>query len=380
MKTNKLARDLSFGILLLLIVVLATATVVEKLFDTEHAVEWIYGSWWFVVLWGIAGVMMLAFIVRAKLYRNLPAFLLHCSFLVILLGGLVTYLCAERGAMHIRQNQILNYFVSEDGSRRVPVPFDIKMLYFDIEYHPGTDQPADYRSFIKVDGEVHQISMNKIFKKSGYRIYQMNYDSDEMGATFLVSHDPWGVGITYAGYLLLGIAMLWILFLRIGWKGMLFTAVPTAMVWLYISRINPMTPILRTPMLAAHVSVIMVAYMLLLYIAVTSIIGLCAKKRRERFYQTNSTLLYPAVFLLTAGIFIGAVWANISWGRYWGWDAKETWALITLLIYSLPMHAKNIPLFSDPRKFHLYCSIAFVAVLMTFFGVTYVLGGIHSYV
>jgi ABC-type transport system involved in cytochrome c biogenesis permease subunit len=132
-------------------------------------------------------------------------------------------------------------------------------------------------------------------------------------------------------------------------------------------------------MLAAHVSVIMVAYALLLFIAVTGIVGLCAKKQRERFYRVNSKLLYPALFLLTAGIFIGAVWANISWGRYWGWDAKETWALITMLVYSLPLHKGTMAFFSKPQKFHLYNSIAFVTVLMTFLGVTYLLGGIHSY-
>lgn len=376
----KFLRKISFALLILLIIVLAAATVVEKLFSTEKAVEWIYGAWWFVALWGIFALAMLAFIIRARLYRKFPAFLLHCAFIVILLGGLVTYLTAERGHMHIRQNEIHNYFVSEDGSRRIGLPFNVKMLYFDIVYHPGTAQPADYRSFVMVENQVHQISMNNIFRKEGYRFYQMDYDSDEMGATFLVSHDPWGVGITYAGYLLLVISMLWILFLRIGWKGVLYTAIPTVLVWLYISRINPMTPILRTPMLAAHVSVIMVAYMLFLFIAVTAIVGLFSKKKTEKFYRINSTLLYPAVFLLTAGIFIGAVWANISWGRYWGWDAKETWALITLLAYSLPMHGENIPFFRNHRKFHLYCALAFLVVLMTFLGVTYVLGGIHSYI
>lgn len=372
-------KNMAFSLLGLIIVVLAAATIIEKMAGTEKALEWVYGAWWFVALWAIAALSMLYFIIRAKLYRQFSIFLLHCSFVVILCGGLVTYIFGERGSMHIRQNEIHNYFVSEDGSKRIFIPFDVKMLYFDIVYHEGTSQAADYRSFVRVDGEIHQISMNKILRKSGYRIYQMDYDSDEMGATFLVSHDPWGVGITYAGYLLLAVAMLWILLSRIGWKGVLLVAVPTAFVWLYISRINPMTPILRTPMLATHVSVIMVAYTLLLFIAVTGVIGLCSKKQSERFYHINSKLLYPALFLLTAGIFIGAVWANISWGRYWGWDAKETWALITILVYSFPFHKKSIAFFSQPRKFHLYNSIAFATVLMTFLGVTYLLGGIHSY-
>jgi cytochrome c biogenesis factor len=379
MKSRKL-RNVAFGLLGLLIVVLAAATVVEQSADTAKTVNRIYGARWFAALWAVAALSMMLFILRTGLHRRFSVFLLHCSFIVMLSGGLLTYMLGERGTMHIRQNEIHNYFVSEDGSRRIFMPFDIKMLYFDIVYHEGTNRPADYRSFVKTGGRIHQISMNKIFKQSGYRIYQSDYDSDEMGVTFLVSHDPWGVGVTYAGYLLLAVAMLWILLLRIGWKGILFTAIPTASVWLYISQINPMTPVLRTPMLAAHVSVIMVAYALLLFIAVTGIVSLCAKKQRERFYRLNSKLLYPALFLLTAGIFIGAVWANISWGRYWGWDAKETWALITMLVYAFPLHKGTFAFFSKPQTFHLYNSIAFATVLMTFLGVTYLLGGIHSYI
>ncbi|KAA6325547.1 Cytochrome c biogenesis protein CcsA, partial [termite gut metagenome] len=139
-------------------------------------------------------------------------------------------------------------------------------------------------------------------------------------------------------------------------------------------------PVLRSPMLAAHVSVIMVSYGLLIFVAVTAAIALCSHRLRERFYRLNSKLLYPALFLLAAGIFIGAVWANISWGRYWGWDAKETWALITMLVYALPLHKGSLALFRNPVGFHRYCLIACLTVTMTFLGVTYLLGGMHSYV
>jgi ABC-type transport system involved in cytochrome c biogenesis permease subunit len=206
------------------------------------------------------------------------------------------------------------------------------------------------------------------------------YDRDEMGTTLFVTRDPWGIGVTYAGYLLLGLAMLWLLFLKIGWRGVLCTAGGVAVLWVYISQINPMTPVLRTPMLAAHVSVIMAAYALLVFIAVRSGIALCARKYAQAFHRRNATLLYPAVCLLAAGIFIGAVWANISWGRYWGWDSKETWALITLLVYALPLYRQTLPHLQSTRALHLYCVLAFLSVLMTFLGVTFLLGGIHSYV
>jgi ABC-type transport system involved in cytochrome c biogenesis permease subunit len=73
------------------------------------------------------------------------------------------------------------------------------------------------------------------------------------------------------------------------------------------------------------------------------------------------------------------VWANISWGKYWSWDPKETWALITLLIYAVPLHAKSLPVLQQPKWFNLYLTLAFLTVLMTYFGVNYFLGGMHSY-
>ena len=89
--------------------------------------------------------------------------------------------------------------------------------------------------------------------------------------------------------------------------------------------------------------------------------------------------LYPAVFLLTFGTFIGAVWANISWGNYWGWDPKETWALVTLLIYSFALHGNSIKAFRNPVSFHVFAILAFLSVLVTYFGVNFLLGGIHAY-
>lgn len=90
-------------------------------------------------------------------------------------------------------------------------------------------------------------------------------------------------------------------------------------------------------------------------------------------------LLCPALLLLTAGIFVGAVWASQSWGAYWSWDPKETWALITMIVYTFPLHSRSMPLFRQPLFFSAWCVAAFAAVLMTYFGVNYILGGMHSY-
>ena len=84
--------------------------------------------------------------------------------------------------------------------------------------------------------------------------------------------------------------------------------------------------------------------------------------------------------MLACGIFIGAVWANVSWGTYWSWDPKEVWALITMLVYAIPFHSSLTGrLLSTPIRHHLFMILAFLTILMTYFGVNYFLGGMHSY-
>ncbi len=144
-------------------------------------------------------------------------------------------------------------------------------------------------------------------------------------------------------------------------------------------QITPLMPVLVSPWLSLHVSVIMMSYALFAFILLNGVWALCVPREAERLMTYSRLMLYPAVFLLTAGIFIGAVWANVSWGRYWGWDPKEVWALITMLIYALPLHAASLPWFKRPKFFHIYLILAFLAVLITYFGVNFFLGGMHSY-
>lgn len=156
-------------------------------------------------------------------------------------------------------------------------------------------------------------------------------------------------------------------------------------------KITPLVPVLSSPLLSIHVSIIMLAYTLLAFVALNSLISIISvlivrKKDTSKVFQQlernkiySEICLYPSLFFLGGGIFIGAVWANISWGRYWGWDPKEVWALITFLLYSLILHQKNIKCLSHPLSFHIFGLLAFLSVLMTYFGVNYFLGGMHSY-
>ena len=144
-------------------------------------------------------------------------------------------------------------------------------------------------------------------------------------------------------------------------------------------QITPLMPVLSSPWLSAHVSVIMMAYALFFFLLLGGVLGLCLPAQAGRLMLLGRLMLYPAVFLLGAGIFLGAVWANVSWGRYWAWDPKEVWALVTFMVYAVAFHAGSLRWLRRPRAFHLYMIAAFATVLMTYFGVNYVLGGMHSY-
>lgn len=151
-------------------------------------------------------------------------------------------------------------------------------------------------------------------------------------------------------------------------------------------QITQLMPVLHSPLLSIHVMLIMVAYTLLAFTMMNGVTAIVlhsinrgATEQIEYLSVISRILLYPAVFLLTVGIFIGAIWANVSWGRYWGWDPKEVWALITMLIYASAIHVQSLKWFRNPIHFHLFCVVAFLSVLMTYFGVNFVLGGLHSY-
>ena len=148
-------------------------------------------------------------------------------------------------------------------------------------------------------------------------------------------------------------------------------------------RIGALMPVLSSPLLSVHVMLVMLAYVLFVLMAVLSAVALCSKDkaRQASLAVTNRVILTPAVFLLAAGIFTGAVWANCSWGRYWGWDPKETSALVMLLIYAVPLHSgmRCLSALNRPKHLHLFLLIAVLAVAFTYFGANYLLPGKHSY-
>jgi cytochrome c-type biogenesis protein CcsB len=155
--------------------------------------------------------------------------------------------------------------------------------------------------------------------------------------------------------------------------------------------ITNLVPVLKSYWLTLHVSVITGSYGFLGLGAVLSLItmillSLSNKKNLPRIANTideltviNFKTITLGLYFLTIGTFLGAIWANESWGRYWGWDPKETWSLITIIIYSIVVHSRTIPGMKDIYTFNLISLFAFSSVLMTYFGVNYYLSGMHSY-
>ena len=625
---NKLIKKVIFTLYILLVVCIGFATVVEKYRGTAFVGEHIYGAWWFSALWAVLTVASLAYIMKQHLYKRMAVMLLHLSFVVILVGALVTHLTAQRDTIHLRVG--IPYHLTSTSQ--------ITLKEFRIINYPGTDAPLDYQSVILHGNEQVLVSMNKVGNIDNYRLFQQSYDSDGAGVSLGLSYDPYGIAITYFGYLMLLIGIIatllsrhtqmrslyrkaitvalllisvnvyaeeklpvidkdiahrmgsiqvlynnricplntvatdftmkmtgsaswkdysadevffsWMIYYmpwekelllnntkkkgaedrkavvemfyngqftkifpyRIGhavnWyspggqvlpreipvkeqffikqsmdflteaivtgqrdrafeiiakiklfqrdmigdvlpsenrtqaelfynklRSIKFPVLITAqlglrwwlsghiplsngyetmlfMAWVLLvltivlfhkfrfflwigplaacccllvammtgsgSQITPLMPVLQSPLLSVHVMTVMCAYALF---ALQMMLGVYSfwTSKLERITALSQLLLYPAIFLLTIGIFLGAVWANVSWGNYWSWDPKESWALITLMVYAIPLHKASIGAFNIPRFYHIYMISAFLAVLITYFGVNFVLGGMHSY-
>ncbi|MBO7547188.1 MAG: cytochrome c biogenesis protein CcsA [Bacteroidales bacterium] len=634
----KRLKYLSFGILAVLVVAMMAATVLERLKGTPAAFRVVYHNPVFIALWAVVAVSGLIYLVRSGMTKRLFSFGIHVALVVILAGALVTHLFGESGMIHLRQDEATADYTLDDESP-ASLPFSIRLEKFTIDYHTGSRMPSGYSSAITFlpENKPVLISMNNIAKYRGYRFYQADYDEDGLGSILAVSHDPWGVALTYAGYLLLLVSMIgfffqkdsgfrtalrrvvsataaaaalllvpatpasaaprdlkdalgdmyvyyghrvcpfetylqetglnatlenldqvkifpvagpdgtvsWysatdklpaaaeedeslrdfirntpaavlqgvmggdraealqvlqgikayqekvaasvipapgkvraerfyiriarprvqfmlslalglLLFVLSGialtkgkrlpqWLMSVSTGIAAAL-WIYLTlvivlrwvvsgtgpyvgrynvmmlmawfamiavlllsrkfqpvapmgflvagftmlmasrsgvspQITPLMPVLQSPLLSIHVVSMMLSYTLFGLVAFNGVLGLAvpADEAKERLRDASLVILYPAVFLLTFGTFLGAVWANISWGSYWAWDPKETWALVTMLVYGFALHGEALKAFRRPRFFHWYTILAFLPVLVTYFGVNLLLGGMHSY-
>jgi len=155
--------------------------------------------------------------------------------------------------------------------------------------------------------------------------------------------------------------------------------------------ITNLVPVLKSYWLVVHVAVITSSYGFLATGAMLAFFNLClmiARKQKnaakineniQEFSYIIELAFTIGLFMLTVGTFLGGVWANESWGRYWGWDSKETWALVSVLVYSVVLHLRKIPKMNSLLVFNIASLVSFSSVIMTFVGVNYYLSGMHSY-
>lgn len=155
--------------------------------------------------------------------------------------------------------------------------------------------------------------------------------------------------------------------------------------------ITNLVPVLKSYWLTLHVSIITASYGFLgmgaiLGLLVMILYSILNNQNYPRIIETiknltttNYKTITLGLYFLTIGTFLGAIWANESWGRYWGWDPKETWSLISIIVYSFVVHSRNIPGLKTMFAYNTLSLFAVSSILMTYFGVNYYLSGLHSY-
>ena len=208
---------------------------------------------------------------------------------------------------------------------------------------------------------------------------------------------PWSNGYESMIYIAWTSTLAGVLFTRKSFGGLAATMVLAATI-LFVAtlsfldpEITPLVPVLKSYWLTIHVSLEAGSYGFLMLGAIIGLINLILmiflkesnKTRVKRIVQEMSYIseltLIGGLFMVSVGTYLGGVWANESWGRYWGWDAKETWALVTILVYAFILHMRLIPKLKGLFAYNLATIFGLASVLMTYYGVNYYLSGLHSY-
>lgn len=214
---QKQLKKILFPLYIAVLLCMGAATIIEKYRGSDFVSSHIYGSWWFTLVWAALAAVAIVYFVRMKV-RHFSAVLLHLSFIIILLGALLTHLTSERGMIHLRMGTPTDTYMADDGHGGMAertLPFKITLSSFDVKYHDGTTAEADYESkFTVTDGDKKTdatVSMNNIFTYNSVRFYQASYDRDMRGSMLSINSDPYGIPVTYTGYALLFISLIWIL-------------------------------------------------------------------------------------------------------------------------------------------------------------------------
>ncbi len=210
-------------------------------------------------------------------------------------------------------------------------------------------------------------------------------------------HAPWSNAYEALTYIAWGTIFAGFLFVKSSRITMAATAILAGMTLFvaWLNWLNPeitnLQPVLKSYWLTIHVAIITSSYSFLGLAAILGLNNLIlmvfrTEKNKEKLGDAIDELTYISEMTMTIGVFaaaigtfLGGVWANESWGRYWGWDPKETWALVVVMTYVIVLHLRLVPGWRGKYLFNVTSLYAYGTVLMTFFGVNYYLSGLHSY-
>lgn len=238
------------------------------------------------------------------------------------------------------------------------------------------------------------------FKQVGFVLILLLFAAQTAGLVirwYISGHAPWSNGYESMVFVSWATLLTGIIFVRRSEITLSLTTLLAGITLLVAGfswmspEITNLVPVLKSYWLIVHVAIIMASYGFLGIGAMLGFLNLIliifrSDKNRIRVNHTIRELvvithisLILGLLMLTAGSFIGGVWANESWGRYWGWDPKETWAMVTILVYTFIVHMHKIPGFKGNYAVSAASLVGFGSVLMTYFGVNYYLSGLHSY-
>ena len=214
---------------------------------------------------------------------------------------------------------------------------------------------------------------------------------------YISGHAPWSNGYESMIYIAWATVLAGFIFSRNSVITLAATGVLSGLI-LFVAHLNwldpqvtNLVPVLKSYWLSIHVSMITASYGFLALGALLGFISLLLFALRSKTSEVrinlailelntiNEMSLMVGLVLLTVGNFLGGVWANESWGRYWGWDPKETWALVSILLYAVVIHLRFIRAIYTPFLFSVISLLTFSSIVMTYFGVNYYLAGLHSY-
>ena len=218
-----------------------------------------------------------------------------------------------------------------------------------------------------------------------------------MGRWFISGHAPWSNAYESVIYIAWATILAGFIFSRKSLMTVAATAILSSLLLMVAAlnwldpEITNLVPVLDSYWLIIHVAIITASYGFLALGALLGFLNLIlmviqSSTNKSRIAASlkeltfiNEMSITTGLFMLSVGTFLGGIWANESWGRYWGWDPKETWALASMLIYIFVLHMRFIPKIKGIFAFNLASIVAYSSIIMTYFGVNFYLSGLHSY-